>query len=99
MTDESEENLESPVGSDFEENPAVFKASGGCRGRGLQRVYSLFFWCTLKCNLPKMVTPDLRDKFNFRSIYSLNSKVKNAVFKDVISSIHLKAILYFRVGN
>ena len=46
-----------------------------------------------------MVTPDLRDKFNFRSIYSLNSKVRNAVFKDVISSMHLKAILYFRVGN
>lgn len=51
-------------------------------------------------NLPEMVTPNVKDKFNFRSIRSLNSKLQKGVFKDVISSMHLKTILkYFRVRS
>lgn len=51
-------------------------------------------------NLPETVTPNVKDKFNFRSIRSLNSKLQKGVFKDVISSMHLKTILkYFRVRS
>lgn len=50
-------------------------------------------------NLPETVTPNVKDKFNFRSLCSLNSKLQKGVFKDVIPSMHLKTILYFRVRN
>lgn len=34
MTDESEENLESPFGNDFEENPAVFRQQADAEEEG-----------------------------------------------------------------
>lgn len=61
-----------------------------------KRVIQLFLWRTPKSNLPETVTPNSKDKLNFRSIYSLHSKRRKAVFKDVISSIHLKGILCFK---
>lgn len=45
-------------------------------------------------NLPETVTPNVKDKFNFRSLCSLNSKLQKGVFKDVIPSMHLKTIIF-----
>lgn len=61
----------------------------------------LFAWFLVhsESDLPETVTPNVTDKFNFRSIGSLNSKLQKGLFKDVISSMHLKTILYFRVRN
>lgn len=96
MTDELKENRESPVRANFEKTLQCYMHQVNAEIEDPNEVYSFVFMVHSKLSSTRNGISRCKDELDFRSIYSLNSKRKKAAFKDVISSIHLKGISYFK---